>query len=85
MLDLDFEVWIKSGPDDIKGKVFIYKEEHKLRLGSNKGLSIMEGREVHPAPSAAEGERWVCRVGFGSKSDWRQMKVKDKTLTKGKD
>ena len=47
MLDLDFEVWIKSGPDDIKGKVFIYKEEHKLRLGSNKGLSIMEGREVH--------------------------------------
>ena len=47
VLDLDFEVWIKSGPDDIKGKVFIYKEEHKLRLGSNKGLSIMEGREVH--------------------------------------
>ena len=50
-----------------------------------RGIHAMEGREVHPAPSAAEGERWVCRVGFGSKSDWRQMKVKDKTLTKGKD
>lgn len=44
-LDLDREVWIKSGPEDIKGKVFIYKEGHKLRLGSNKGLSIMEGRK----------------------------------------
>ena len=45
----------------------------------------MEGREVHPAPSPAEGEKWVWRIGFGSKSDWRQMKVKDKILTKGKD
>ena len=39
-------VWIKSGPEDIKRKIFIYKEEHKLRLGSNKGLFIMEGREI---------------------------------------
>lgn len=38
---------MKSGPDDIQGRVFICKEEHKLRLGSNKGLSITEGREVH--------------------------------------
>lgn len=42
-LDLDLEVWINSGPEDIKGRVFIYKEGHKLRLRSNKGLSIMEG------------------------------------------
>ena len=49
------------------------------------GIHAVEEREVHPAPSAAEGERWVCRIGFGSKSDWRQMKVKHKTLTKRKD
>lgn len=49
VLDLDLEEWIKPGPEDIKGKVFIYKEGHKLRLGSNKGSSIMEGREVHLA------------------------------------
>ena len=47
VLNIDLEVWMKSGPDNIQGKVFIYKEEHKLKLGSNKGLSIMEGREVH--------------------------------------
>lgn len=36
-LDLDLEVWIKSGPEDIKGRVFICKEGCKLRLGSNQG------------------------------------------------
>lgn len=33
--DLDLEVWIKYGPEDIKGRAFTYKEEHKLRHGSD--------------------------------------------------
>lgn len=27
VLDVDLEVWMKSGPDDIQGRVFICKEE----------------------------------------------------------
>lgn len=51
-----------------------------------KEIHAMEGREVHPSPSATEGERWVWRrICTGSISDWRQMKVMDKTLTERKD
>lgn len=33
----------------------------------------MDGGEIHPAPSATEGEGWVWRrTGFGTKSDWRE-------------
>lgn len=41
--NLDLEVWIKFGPEDITRRVFICREEHMLRQGSSKGLSIDGG------------------------------------------
>lgn len=47
--NLDLEVWIKFGPEDITRRVFICREEHMPRQGSSKGLSMMEGKDAYPA------------------------------------
>lgn len=49
-------MWLKYGPEGVKRRAFAYKEEHKLRHGSHKGLCVMEGREVSVA---GPGDRTV--------------------------